>query len=518
MNDTADVRQLVYSILRRWWVIALGIAAGAAIGYLVSRAQPPVYEATTTLIVGRSIQTSNLDPRDIETSQLLARTYADIARRQPVLQGTIDALSLDIPWSTLKSRVRVNLIGDTQLLEIVVEAQSPEEATAIADEVARQLILQSPSAEQGQENVADREFVRQRLRALQANIEAGQIELQRLETKMANTSLVDEKVALQGEINDLERLIANWQSNYTDLLPFAEEQQTPNYLAVVEKAQADPDAVRPRPVLNTALAGAVGLLLAVGAVALKERLDDPVRSAQDVYMGLGLTFLGAVRRVRGRDDPGKLLTSSNPLPRLSEDYRLIRSSIQFMSSERPVKSIMVTSPGAREGKTTIATNLAVVMADAGFKTVLVDADLRDPALHTIFQTESQPGLSDSLRSTTTAVDKLLRQTGVENLHLLTSGNVPKNPSEMLGSARMAQLLRSLSDRADVIVLDSPPTLEIADALALAQQVDGVVLVIEADRTHRDAARQALANLQHVGANVVGGVLNRVADKRTRFGL
>ena len=518
MNDTADVRQLLYPVWRRWWVVALGVAAAAAIGYIASRAQTPVYEATTTLIVGGSIQTLNLDLRDIETSQLLARTYADIARRQPVLQATIDALNLGVPWSSLKSRVHVNLIGDTRLLEIVVEAQSPEEAKAIADEIARQLILQSPTAGQSQESVADREFVRQRLKALQANIEAGQVKLQQLETQVANTSLVDEKQALQTEINDLERLIANWQSNYIDLLPFAEEPQKSNYLALVEAAQADPDPVRPRTLLNTFLAGVVGFTLAVGVVVLKERMDDPVRSAQDVYMGLGLTFLGAVRKVRGRDVQSKLLTAANPLPRLSEDYRLIRSSIQFMSGERPVKSIMVTSPGAKEGKSTIATNLGVVMADAGFKTILVDADLRKPTLHTLFQVEIHPGLSDSLRPATTTVDSLLRDTSVENLQLFTSGNVPKNPSELLGSARMEQLLRSLGDRADVIVLDSPPTLEIADALALAQQVDGVVLVIEAGRTHRDAARQALANLQHVGANVIGGVLNGVADKRARFGL
>ncbi len=517
MNGSADLRQYLTVTLRSWWLIVLGTIVGAAIGFGASRVELPVYQASTTLIVGQSITSTNLNTGDIQTSQSIAHTYADIVRRQPVLQATIEALKLEATWQELKRRVRINLVEGTQLLEIVVEAGTPDGAQATADEIARQLIQRSPTGVQDPERAKNREFMRVRLDILRANIESGQARLNELESAIARESSIEQKQGLQNEIDTLERLIVDWQTNYTQLLMVAEGRESPNDLAVVEPAQANPNPVRPRVLLNTLLAGIVGFLLSLGGVLLKDRLEDTLDSASDLTLDLGLTCLGVVSYVRGKKYQDWLLTSPRRVPALAEDYRVLRSSIQFMPVDRPIKSILVTSPNVGEGKTTMAINLGVVMAQAGLKTIIVDADLRRPMVHKVFQLPAQSGLADMLRSPELAVDGHLRDTGVENLQAITSGSAPSNASELLGSARMGQLLKCLYDQADIILLDSPSLLAVADALVLSKRVDGVLLVIEAGRTRRNEARQAIAGLQHVGANLVGGVLNRVAHTRASYG-
>ncbi len=517
MNDFVELRRYIAIVIRWWWLIIVAVAVASAIGYEVSRRQPRVYEASTTLIVGQSIQIANLERRDIEASQLVAQTFADIVRRQPVLQGAVERLNLNETWQALRQRVRGNLVEGTQLLEIRVEANSPQEAEMIADEIAHQLILQSPTARQIPESDAKLEFVRQRLESLQANIEAGQARLTDLETMMAAAPSIERKQELQSQISALELLMADWQTNYTQLLLFSEGRDMPNYLAVVELAQASPNPVRPRVLLNTLLSGAFGLFLALGVIFLREHQDGTLKSMEDLDQVLGLAPLGAIGLVRGKGYQGKLITIQEPFSPVSEAYRMMRSSIQFMFADRQVESILVTSPASGEGKSIVAANLGVVMAQAGFRTIILDSDRRRPVQHQIFDMPNLEGLTDLLCSPEIEIGRCVRSTAVENLQLITSGVLSLNPSELLSSQRVEQLLASLNEMADVIILDSPPALAVADAAVLSTQVDGVVLVIEAGKTHRDAARQAVLHLQRAGAHVLGAVLNRVSNTKAGYG-
>jgi succinoglycan biosynthesis transport protein ExoP len=508
-----ELRQYMTIVIRWWWLtILLTMAAGAA-SYATSQRLVPVYEATTTLIVGQSIQATELNTGDILTSQQLAQTYADIAQRQPVLQGTIETLSLNDTWRELKKRVKVRSVQGTQLLEIAVEANSPEEAQVTADEIARQLILLSPTALQNQEKDENQRFVRQRLEDLQAKIEAGQARVKELEAAMAGSLSAQEVRELQGEINTLESLIANWEDTHTQLLIFIESKRSPNYLAVIEPAQADPDPVRPQTLRNTALAGVVGFLLALGLIFLLEYLDDTLKSADDLSQSLGLTSLGAISQIKGKRYQDRLIASQDPFAPASEAYRMIRSNIQFMSIDQPVKSIMVTSATPGEGKSFTVANLGIAMAQAGLKTIIVDTDLRRPVQHQVFTVPNLEGLTDLLRSPELEVNSHLKHTRFENLQVITCGTLPPNPSEVLGSQRMGQLLAGLNEMADVVIYDSPPAVSVTDAAVLSRRVDGVVLVIEAGQTRRDVARQAIMNLQQAGAHILGGVLNRASYKR-----
>lgn len=514
MDDIVQLRQIVIILMRRWWLIVLAVVVTAAIGYAASRLQSPVYQAKTALIVGRAIQTASPSRQEIEASQLLAQTYADVVRRQPVLQGAVEALGLSIPWQALKGQVQVDLAGDTQLLEITVETGgSPEAARAIADEIARQLILQSSAALQKPGTGVNRVFAQEQLTTLQANIEAGQVRRKELEAALAAAPSTREKQALQNEISTLESLIVDWQTNYARLVTLITEQTPPNILTVIEPAQADANPVRPRTQLNTALAGMIGLFLASGSVLVWDRLHITLRSADDLVYLLGLTYLGAIGRIKGKRYQNKLITSQEPFSLVSEAYRFIRSNIQFISADRTMKSVMVTSPGPGDGKSITVANLGVTMAQAGFRTIIVDADLRRPALHRIFDMPKQDGLTDWLCSPQPGVDGYLKETGVENLKVITSGALAYNPSDLLSSPRMEQLIANLGEMADVILFDCPPALAVADAAVLSTQVDGVVLVVNAGKTQRDTAKQAISTLQQVGAKVLGGVINRVSEKR-----
>lgn len=512
MSDFVELRRYIAVVIRWWWLLILVTAVAAGVGYWVSQNQPRVYQASTTVMVGQSIQDTQLDSRDILTSERLALTYANIGRRQPVLQGVVDELELDDTWRQLKSRVKIAPVEGTQLLEIRVEANSPEEAQVTADEVARRLILMSPTALENQEKDTNQRLVRQRLKDLEARMEAGQAQREALEAAMAGSLSAKQVVELQAEINTLESLMASWDNNYTQLLILVASKKSPNYLTVVEPAQANPDPIRPRVRLNMLIAGVIGLFLALGFVVLLESLDNTIKSAEDLSQSLGLTALGAVGRIEGKTNHDKLIVFQGSFSPVSEAYRMIRSNIHFMSVDRPAKTIMVTSTTPGEGKSITAANLGVIMAQAGLKTIIVDADLRRPVQHQVFQVPNQGGLTDLLCSPELEIISYLRNTTVENLHLITFGVLPPNPSELLGSQRMGQLLASLNQMADVVILDSPPVAAVTDAAVLSNRVDGVVLITYAGQTRRDVARQAVLALQQAGANLLGGVLNGISRR------
>jgi len=178
---------------------------------------------------------------------------------------------------------------------------------------------------------------------------------------------------------------------------------------------------------------------------------------------------------------------------------------------------MVTSPNLSEGKSTTAANLAIIMAQAELKTILVDADLRRSSVHKVFQLPNAQGLTDLLRSPQYKVEDQLKRTEFENLQVITSGPLPPNPSEMLGSQRMADLLQQLQETADVVVFDTPPVLAVSDAVVLANRVDGVIFVIKAKQTRRKEAQEAYKRLQQgKTTTVLGCVFNQAPGKEDGY--
>jgi succinoglycan biosynthesis transport protein ExoP len=512
VNDFEELRRVIEVVARRWWfVILLSVLVGAA-GYAISLRQQPVYRATSSVIVGQAIRASNLDTRDIETSQQLALTYADFARRQPVLQAVVETLKLSESWQELRRRVTVRQVPDTQLLEISVDADSRQEAASIADEISRQLILLSPTSLQNQEDESRMVFMQQRLLELQLKIETGQSQLDELTDALAAASSPEQKVEIQTEIGNLEDMILGWETTYARYLAFAGSEESTNYLAVVDEAHAGLSPVRPNVRLNTLITAGVGLVLAIGIIFVLDFLDDTLKTVEDISRNLNLTLLGTVGRLDGRKIQDMMIVSKNPFSPASESYRMIRHSIQFASDDGPRRSILVTSSADGDGKSTTVVNLGLVMASNGLRTILVDADLRRPMLHDVFQVSNDQGLTDLIQCPVSEIGAHLRSTETQGLWLLTAGGLSPNPSELLGSQQMMELAARLINEADLVIYDSPPAAFFADATVLSQKVDGVILVVGAGKTRRAVAKQAVFNLQQAGANILGVVLNRATEK------
>ena len=252
----------------------------------------------------------------------------------------------------------------------------------------------------------------------------------------------------------------------------------------------------------------VGTLLGLGAAFFIDYLDQSIKNPEDLdKVGTDLPLLAVIPLVPSPDN--RPIALSKPDDLAVESYRALRTNVQFLGLERDVKVIQVTSGMPGEGKTTTATNLAVVLSQTGATVALVDADLRRPRISQIFAVDGSRGLTDNLTGET--VDMTLYPLD-EHLSVIVSGRVPPNPSEMLSSRRMAAVVGELRKRFDHVVIDSPPTLPVSDAVALAQHVDGVLVVVQAGQTPIPQVRRTLAALVQVNAPVLGLVLNKAHER------
>ncbi|RKY75121.1 hypothetical protein DRQ00_11070, partial [candidate division KSB1 bacterium] len=298
-------------------------------------------------------------------------------------------------------------------------------------------------------------------------------------------------------------------------------------IRIVDPAVPPEFPISPKKKLNLILATLVGLGLGIGVVFFLEYLDNSVRTVEDVER-LQLPLLGSIpdiepekqnglwralpKKKGSEDEVGRLatrlVTHLKPKSPYSEAYRSLRTQIQYARSEKPVQTILVSSPGPGEGKSTSVTNLAITMAQMGSKTILVDSDLRRPVLHSLFDLKRDVGLSNYLVGRA-EIEEVIRPTSVDNLYLISCGILPPNPSELLGSKRMQELIQQLKNECDYVLFDSPPLIAVTDAVVMAPWVDGVVLVLRSGKTDRDAAVRAFELLRNVKANVLGTLLNDV---------
>lgn len=202
-----------------------------------------------------------------------------------------------------------------------------------------------------------------------------------------------------------------------------------------------------------------------------------------------------------------LITLTDPRSPVSEAYRTLRTNLEFFSLDEPIRTLVVTSPEPEEGKSTVLANLAVTLAQGGKRVILVDCDLRRPTQHTLFGLDNTTGLMTMMLDEAAQSDPPLRETPVDGLQVLPAGPLPPNPAELLGSHRMKETTTILLEQADMLLFDAPPVLAVTDALVLAVQTDGVLLVVKAGSTRREHVQRAKERLERVNARIVGAVLN-----------
>ena len=502
------------SIIRWWWLILLSTAIATISSYVANSQKPRIFQTTTTLMVG---QVGGRNRADFTLRRRLAESYAEIARQEPVLQATVESLELGGDWQNLLWQVDSYHIPDTQLFSVSVQNASPQVAVAIADEIAQQLILQSPATSRNDFLLNRGQFVQDQLDNIEGQIQSAQADMEELEVELKTTRSASKIEDIQTKISDLKALISQWQNNYRTLVDFLEVRDDPDYLSIIETAQLPSTPISPDVKTNVPLATAVGFMLAVGAALLLEYLDDTIKTAPELGTGFGLNVLGNISRISSHEEKDKLLLAYNPFSPLAEAYKSVCNNLEFTAINQPVNTIAITSANSGEGKSSTVANLGVSMAMANLRTIIVDADLRRPSLHKIFSLPNTSGLSDLFLSKEVELENYLQKTNVDNLQVLTSGPLPFNTSELLGSQRMVTLLPKLQQSADVILFDTPPVLAVTDGINLGRQVDGVVLVVCAERTRCKDIQDAIRRLQAVKVNILGGLLNQTSGKSTNQG-
>ncbi len=459
-REEVDIRFYLRLLGRWWWVLALGALVTGTTAFLVSRGMTPIYVAQARVFVqsGRVFQPS---VNDIQVSQQLARAYGDLITTRPVLEAVIERLALPYTPQTLSEKLHVTAPGS--FIDVGASDPDPEMAATIANVTAELFI--------------------DRLREQQL------LELARLQSSLAEYGIAQDPqiIAAQASMSSI--------------------------LTVAESAVAPLSPSSPNTRLNVIFGLLVGLAMAGGIVYVLERLDDTVKSPDDLKELTGLATLGSVFRwpiADGATIP--MIEDAGQQSSLAESFKFLTASLEFSAAgAKEFKSLLLTSSSPSEGKTTAATNLAITLARQGKSVILVDADLRKPQLHRVFLCPNTMGLSNLLLGNA-SLEQVLNPTQVPGLHVVTSGPLPPDPAQLLRLPRTREAIATLENKCDILIFDTPPMLAVSDTLVIAGLVDGAIMVVDTLRTSREAVIQAVETLQQTRVPILGAILNKIAPR------
>jgi len=495
--EELDLRDYINVVMDRKWLI-LGIAAAVtAVALVVSLIQPAVYEGTAEILItekgsGSDIfGTASLDISSNPERDLQSQVRAVTARSS--LEKAIETLDLSLTPEELADTVQVTAMGQTNIISISVRDGDPETAAAIANTLAGLFVDWSRDFKRESINAAAEEVA--------SRLTAAQDELLRLGKSTEGAS----------DVSSAEFAIAS--QNYATLAAKLEELRISAQLEtgsgrILNPAIVPESPIEPSPMRNTVLGLVVGLVFGLGVAFLLEYLDNTIKSSSDAETLLGAPVLGLVptEKILEKGDRRRTSILAHPGGATAEAYRILRNNLDFINFRHDLKVLLVTSAAPSEGKSTTAANLAVGLAQAGKKVVLLAADFRKPTTAQFLGVRNLIGLSDVLTGARPLQSALQRPLEDIDLHVLTSGKLPPNPSEILGSERMRDLLEELKGWADWVIIDTPPLLAVADGASVARYADGVLLVAKGGVSAREAFKMAGEMIQSAGGRVIGSVI------------
>ena len=457
---------------------------------------------------GQSLQAADLSALNAS----LAAAHADRIRAQQRWADASTRAGADIPEVLQNTTIqqlteeRAKKMAEYQDKLAIFRAEYPDvkQLKAQIDELDRQINRQTESVRQSIK--AQFEIASADERALQAKVEG---------LKGSVLDLRDRSI----QYTILQREVDTSRTLYDGLLQRYKEVGvaggvTTNNISIVDHAKPPRIASEPKPVRNMAIALLIGGMLGLALAFLREALDQAVRAPADVENALRLPVLGSIPILpKGTQAVEALADTRSPM---SEAYFSLRSALQFSTTDGFPKTLLVTSTRTAEGKSTTAYALAQSVARLGFRTLLTDGDLRNPSLHRMMGVDSRDGLSSFLTGAST-LREIIQEADAPNLFIIPAGPLPPNPAELLAGERLGRFLAEAAHDFDMVIIDGPPVLGLADAPLISAAVGGVILLVEAGRTGRNQARAALRRLQMVGAHVLGVVLTKFNANSAAYG-
>ena len=465
---------------RKWWVAGLAVA-GLGISLALSFTEAKQYTATAQVLVQSQGGPSSLaspqqavTPTDVQTELLLV-TSAPVKSAVSRKLGSVPGVS-------------AAEVAQTNVISVTAIATGPAQAALVANTYATAFVTYQQTVALNGLTAAEAQL-RTQIRSLGKQISG----LRGASAQAA--ALVNQQVVLKEQL-------AQMQVNGS---------VATGGLELVTPAQAPTSPSAPKPVQNGLLGLVAGLVLGLAAAFLRDNLDDAVATKDETEQLTGNPVLAMVPMVTSwkRRDKPVVVSMATPTAPAAEAYRSLRTSLQFAQQDRELRTILVTSPAAAEGKTSTLANLGAVFAQAGARVVLVSCDLRRPRLGKFFGLDEQAGLTTVLLGEQSLEQVIQPVPGYENLHVLAAGPLPPNPAELLSGQAARQIFAALRQQFGLVLIDSPPLLPVTDAVVLSKEADATLLVVAAGQTRRGDLQRAAEKLAQVNATVVGTVLNEV---------
>ena len=521
-TDELEFRRLAKTVWSRKWlvVVCVLLAAGAAFG--ASKLQTPVYEAKASLKVQPKATEDPFDENGARIDSLSqdrnVKTEIKVLESQPIEDIVTSQLGREVP------SVSGSQEADTNVMLAGVSSKDKAMATRAANAYARAYI-DFRRTQAINDVLAAAKQVDAKVQEIQAQVDNLDAEINKLSAQDAARLARDPRAQPSPELSLLRSQrtsVASQQLLFRqklDQLQVAQSLETGG-AQLVEEATTPEDPISPKPLRNTGLGLLLGLLLGMGLVFLLDQLDDDLKGKDDVEAASGgLPVLGLIPEIdHWKDRAVALVSDATREERLAaEAYRALRTSVLFIGLDRQMKSIQVTSSLQGEGKSTTTANLALTLAQAGTRVVVMCCDLRRPRLHEFFGLSNEKGFTSAVLGLEPLQSVIQEVPGQPNLKLVASGPVPTNPSELLLSDRAASVITALQSSCDLLLIDCPPVLPVTDAVAMSQRVQGTILVVSAGETTRRELRRTVEVLRQVNAPILGTVVNGVSGEESAYG-
>ena len=514
-QDLAGFRDHTAVLKRRWRVLALFVVLGVVAGVALSMAQARVYTSETKLLLENQIAASTGSVDGMQPEEVA--TQAEVVVSDVVANRVIDNLGLDETTDSLIESVTVAGVEDKRILMITASRPNAEEAAAVANAFAEEYVaLRTDRATRTREAVSE---------AYIGQLSEIKLELTDLRRQVRGVG-PNRRAQLRVEVDSLQARQAELQAALLTAEDPAAALSTGG--EVLQSAETPKGPSEPKPIRAGLLGLVVGLILGTLWAYLRDRSDDGIRNGQRLSSAvMNAPVLGRIP-VEARAHRRRASTVLAPQSPVSEAYRTLNTNVRFLLASgdsrngpaagegRAAGLVMVASASPGEGKTSVATNLAVAAARVGINVILVDADLRGSSVAQRFGVDIPDGLSDVLRGEV-PLEPHLHDVGVPNLRVLAGGGVPPNPAELLASPRARVVWKELRAAADLVIIDTPPILRVTDPLELVREVDEIILVAREGRSRAGAVQAAAERIRQVGGRPSGVVLNCFTGKVESYG-